>query len=452
MKKVIAIFLVFAICLSFTACEYGFSSVESLMRPPKLSGEDRALQDSFEATVSKYEDVVMETPISGKYRSSYILFDIDNDDKEEAIVLYSVPAEDNFVIAEIFKYSNDNWLNVSQIKGNSEEIYEVNFADVNGDGCYEIFLSWNGEPTEEKNVDTRFNSTRTLMIYSYDGVKTDLILTEPYTNLFTLDLNNNSADEILIFKINLSDIENRTTVRLISFNNNYSIYYNKVTKITGMIEINNILNDRVDYANKSISRIFVDGAVNEHEIITEIIEINEKNFNISLPLYNDNCTKQPRTLRKANINCIDVGKDGDIEIPITEVFPYAQQVSEGKKGPMNLVVWLEYSSKGLSVEYKTLLNTKFGLVIFIPEDYIGNVSVVYDEDNFNLTFYSIDSDGTFKNALFSFRIFTIPDWEENNYSYVMLYENDIYVYSYLIFKADNYEIYKKFITENIYAL
>lgn len=453
MKRILAIIIILAICLSFSACEDRFQSVSSLMRPPKLSGEDSVLQEAFEESVSNYENIIMKTPISGKYRSSYILFDIDNDEQEEAIVLYSIPTEGNYVIAKVFKYSNGEWITVSEIKGNTDEIYEVNFADINGDGCHEIFLSWRGIPIATDDINTSYLSLiRTLMVYSYDGVKTDLIMTEPYTNLFIEDLNNNKSDEILLFNINFANADNQTTVRVLSFNEDYSVLYDNITKITDMIEINNIVSDRVAYGDKMVSRVFVDGTIGKSGIITEIIEFNEDNFSTTLPLYGDNCTSQPKTLRNVKFYCLDIEKDGNIEIPTIDIFPYSQKVSENNTEPINLIVWLGYEENGFYVKFKTLLNTKVGHVVFIPEDFIGNITAIYDEDNLNLTFYSVDSNGTFEKALFSFRIFTIPDWEENNYNYEMLDKNDTYVYSYLIFKADNYEKYKKFISENFYAL
>lgn len=452
MKKVFKITLAILVCLSFTACENVFLSVENLMRPPKLSGEDSVLQAAFEASVSEYENIVMKTPFSGSYRSSYILFDINNDGKEEAIVLYSVPAEGNYVIAKIFENSNGEWLNTSQIYGNHSEIYEINFADINGDGCCEVLLSWMNSPYKDDNIDSTRNFSYTLEIYSYNGANTDLIVTESYTNLFFKDFNNNNSDEILIFKVNFSDINNLTTVRLLSFSEDYSVCYDKIVSISDMLEIVSIVSDNIVIDDKNVSRIFVDGAFSETETITEIIEINENNFEISLPIYHDNMSVHPKTLRKSKVTCTDIDNDGNIDVPTIEVFPFSQSISNEEIEPLNLVVWSEYVNNSFIVKYKTILNSKLGQLAIIPEEFIGRISAIYDEENFNLTFYSINSKGVFESALFSFRIFTIPDWEENSYNYEMLYQNDTYVYSYLIFKADNYDLYKKYITENFYAL
>ena len=117
MKKIFSVLLsLVIICLSFTSCKSIFSPVDELMRPPRLSGDDKKLQEAFEKSVAEYDNVVMKIPISGKYKSSYNLFDIDGDDSDETIILYSVPFEGNSVIAEIFK--------VMPYKGN-DEAYQI---------------------------------------------------------------------------------------------------------------------------------------------------------------------------------------------------------------------------------------------------------------------------------------------------------------------------------------
>ena len=91
MKKLISICLVLIICLSFSACDFSINTVDTLMRPPKLSGESSLLQKAFEESVSDINGVIMKTPVSGQYRSSYLYFDLEKDGEQEAIVFYSYP-------------------------------------------------------------------------------------------------------------------------------------------------------------------------------------------------------------------------------------------------------------------------------------------------------------------------------------------------------------------------
>ncbi len=452
MKRVIAILLVLALCLSFSGCEGSFSSVESLMRPPKLSGEDSFLQNAFDDAVSAYGNVIMKTPINGKYRSSYIMFDIDNDTQNEAIVLYSIPSQNNINVVQIFKQVEGSWNNVSEIKGYNDDIYEIDFADINGDGHFEILLSWNGVFNNDNSINTSNNVNKTLNVYSYDGNCTNLLVTETYTNLFVNDLNNNKTDELIILKTSIANVDNSTTVRILSFAENYSVVYDNTTYISNMIEIINIASERISYTDSSSSRLYVDGMIGEKGIVTEIISVNESNFDTSLPLYDDNQTTVPKTFRESQSYSVDIDNDGLIEVPVMEEFPYSQRISNETNVPLNITVWLEYDNNGFNIDHKSFVNMQLGFLFVLTDELMKDISVIYDEDNLNLTAYSINSKGEFQNALFSCKIFTRPEWEENNYNYEIISENETYVYAYLIFKADNREIYQNIIIDNFYAL
>ncbi len=454
MKRIFALLLAVIICLSFTSCKDYFLPIDKLMRPPELSGGDKKLQEAFENSVSEYDNIVFKIPISGKYKSSYILFDFDSDGVEEAIILYSVPTMNNTNIVEILKYTDNKWTSISRISNGSYDIYEVDFADINGNGYNELLLGWTEitQNNDYTNVDLSLNLSHTLTIYSYNEEKTDFVGTETYSNLFINDLNSDKAYEILLFNNSFSSNANLTSARILSYNKDYSVKYDNTTNITGVLEIESITSDRTVINGQNISRVFVDGAVSDTELITEIIQIDEKSFEVSLPLYYDNLSDNPSTLRNSNIYCLDVENDGYIEIPTLEEFPYSYKYYKDNTTPLELVIWSEHINNTLRVKFKTLVNAKLGHIAFIPEDFIGTVAVTYDEDNRNLSFYAVKSDGTISNALFSYRIFTLPEWEENTFNYEKIHENDTYVYAFLIFKADNYDSYKKYITENFYAL
>lgn len=453
MKRIFALILIVVICLFFTSCESVLLSVDKLIRPPELSGTDKMLQEAFENSVSEYDSFVLKFPINGKFKSSYILYDIDNKGYDEAIILYSVPSLGSNVIVEVFKYNEDNWNSVSKIVIDGNRIDELDFADINGDGCNEFFISWSDSHYNKdySDVNLRLNSSHSLKIYSYDGVEMKLVGEEVYSNLFIKDLNNDKSSDVVLFNNNISNIENTTSMRILSYNKDFTVKYDKTTVISDMLDIVNIVSDRTVNGRNSYSRIFVDGSVNESDVITEIIEIDEVNFNVTLPLYADNLKINPSTLRDSIALCMDIGEDGSIEIPSIDFLPFSEKITDGKSSPLTYAIWSEFKDNQIKVKYKTLIDMKVGYVAFIPEQYIGTIAVKYDENNLNYTFYSVDSYGNVKGALFSFRIFTLPQWEENSFNYEILNENDTYVYAFLIFKADNYDTYKKYITDYFFV-
>lgn len=456
MKKRLVILLILAVCLSLTSCEYNILSIESLMRPPKLSGESSLLQKAFEQSVANGDGIIMKTPISGENRSSYLFFDIEKDGNQEAIVFYSDPLEDTFASASIFKLVGGEWKNISKIKGKSEEIYEVNFADINGDGRSEILLSWTGAGVTEKVSASDFGTgnNRVLTVYSCDGITTTLLKTESYTNMYFEDLNNDDSDEIVLFRINLTDNEKRTTARILSFNKDYSVRLDEISTLTGMTEINNIVTDTVITEEKKHTRIFIDGSVSEIGVITEIININCDTFEITLPLYEQNQSQQPLTLRDSRTYCQDIDNDGVVEIPTIEILPYGARISKdtNEREELNLTVWSEFTGTVIKDDFKSLFNSSFGYMFIFPENEKNKTTAVYNDNNFTLTFYSLDEKGTYKDELFSVKAFSEPDWEENNYKYTRLYENGTFVYGYLIIDDTGNEDYKEFISENFYVL
>lgn len=449
MKKIIAVLCVFAVCFSLSACELDFQSVDTLMKAPKLSGDERLLQDAFESYSSKYSDILMKTAVSGQYKSSYIIYDIDNDKENEALVLYSVPAENDFVNVAIFKQSNNEWTNVTEISGIGEEINSIDFADINGDTLKELFISWNGTSTsveDDDNLNT--SSNQKLIIYSYSDEKTEPVFSDSFNEFYKFDLRDDSVYGLALFKLDFADLQNHTEVRLIGFNKDFTIRNENITYLTPFLEIVNISSDQISYIDRTVSRIYVDGVVSESGVITEIIEIDEETLEFSTPL-NMKDPSQNDTLRSSKIYCVDIDNDGYIEIPNIEKLPYGKIISGGNDDNLNLIVWSDYYDGKITTSFKCIYNGKLGYAFVFPEEQSGKMTVYLDENNNNLTFYSINSDGTVNNVLFSIRVFTVPEWEEDNYNYKMYKENDSYVYGYLIFKEENKEKYEKFITDNL---
>lgn len=459
MKKLISIILVAVVCLTLSACDLNFASVDSLMRPPKLSGDSSLLQEAFENSVKYSETVIMKTPMSGDNRSSYLFYDLDNDGNQEAFVFYSDPAVEDVAYVSAFKKVDGNWSCVSNIKGKGEDIYEVNFADINGDGIREFVISWNSTSQVELANFSDFGSShnRIMTIYSFDGSAFTLIKTENFTKAYIDDLNGDNADELFVLNIDLSNQTKNTVGRIISFNSDYEVIYEKEFTITGMLEILNIVTDNYISNDKVHTRLYVDGLISETGVITEVIDIAHTDFVISLPLYEINTSEAPLTLRDVRTNSQDIDNDGIVEIPTLETLALGVSVSSksDESMPLNLTVWSELKENEVVADFKCLLNSTYGYMFTIPEESIGKITVVYNTDTTTLTFHSLDDNGTLNGELFSVRAFSKLNWEENDYGYTKLDEKGAYVYSYMMYNTENSDsiidyIHKNFvITEQV---
>lgn len=456
MKRFIAIFLIIIICLSLTSCDYNITSIESLMRPPKLSGESSLLQQAFEQSIKDTDGVIMKTPVSGNYRSSFLFYDLDKDGVQEALVFYSNPMVDVMAYVNVFKQVDGEWKIVSKIKGKNEEIYEINFADINGDNISEILISWTGAVVSDKSNTSDFGiiNERLLSVYSCDGVTTTLLKTETYTNLFLNDLNNDGCDEIVIFKINLADNKKQTTSRIICFNNDFSVKMDEKLSLTGMLEINNITTDSIDIDGEKHTRIFVDGSISEIGTITEIINIKSTTFDVTLPLYEINQSQKPITLRASRTYCKDIDNDGIVEIPTDELLPFGYRITENinQQTELYMTVWSEFDNSELKIDFKSLMNSSFNYMFILSDEFLNSMSAVYNDNNQTLTFYNVNNDGQLDDELFSIKAFYESEWDDNHHRYVKFAENSTYVYGYLILNEDNNENYEEFILENFQIL
>ncbi len=454
MKKIAIVFIILAVCLSLTFSFLNISSFESLMRPPKLSGENRLLQQAFEKTVSNSDGIIMKNPLSGEYTSTYLFFDINNDDREEAFVFYSDLSEGNLACVSIFKNNNNNWSFVSKIKCKTEEIYEVNFADINGDESYEILLSNKiSEDMQTVNI-TEFSSlgNKVLSVYSFDDASTTLLMTEVYSNLHISDLNNDEADDLVLLNINLSDREKKTTSRILSFNDDYSVKQDKSVLLTGMLEVYNIVTDTVVSDNIGHTRIYVDGAISERGVITEVLDISHNSFDVTLPLYENNQSNQPITLRDSKSISTDFDGDNIVEIPTFDVFPYAEHISKGtnERVPFNITVWNQLDGNDLLIDKKCVQNNSYKYFLIIDEKWLDSISFVYDSNNQTMTFYYVETNGSFGKEIFSLRTFSSPEWSRSDSGYSQLVETSSFVYA-VKFNEDEKIKFDDYIKQNFHV-
>lgn len=431
MKKIVAIGLIVVICLTFCSCDLSINAVDTLMRPPKLSGESILLQVAFEESLSSADSVIMKNPISGDNRSSFLFYDLDNDNSPEAFAFYSDPSTSETAYFTIFKKVSDNWVRVANIKGRGEEIYEIEFADINGDGVFEIVISWTFLSVLEKNKSNSFSnaSDRVLTIYSYTEKETTLIKTEYFTKIFVDDFNNDKCDEILLLNINLANIENRTTARLLSFNSDYLVDRDITLTLSNMVDIYNVVTDNLN----GNTRIYIDGLINENTLITEVVDIKHDDFSTVLPLYESNTSEIPLTARGSQIYSRDIDNDGIVEIPTHEIMPNAFNTSNNSSEltPLSLTVWSEISDNKLHVDFKCLYNVAYNYYYEIPDTWINNISITYNTDSSVLCFYDISNSEIDNVEFISFKVFNTNEWDDYNGKYTKFLEDEFLVYTYV---------------------
>ena len=125
-KKIIVAVMSLVVLLMCSGCSLNFFSVESLMSPPAQSGKNGEVEAAFKKLMSE-KTIQLRTPMSGDYQTAFVLFDINSDGSEEAIVFYTDSSIDASVRLSFMECINDTWVISADIKGAGSGVYDVTF-------------------------------------------------------------------------------------------------------------------------------------------------------------------------------------------------------------------------------------------------------------------------------------------------------------------------------------
>ncbi len=184
--------LLLTVITAFPGCRVlDVFSVDSLLRAPKLTGENARIQSSFERAVGK--DVQLVSPLTGVHRSAFVFFDYDSDGTDETLVFYAGADAPDEIHMHFMDYNGSDWYSVGDVTGNGSEVYNVEFENIDGDAYREILVSWT--VSDSKRI-------KTFTVYKYNGGRSDASAFTQLTALqiydyLALDLDSDGSSEIL---------------------------------------------------------------------------------------------------------------------------------------------------------------------------------------------------------------------------------------------------------------
>lgn len=314
-KKSIAFFaIILAVAFLFNGCgAFAFNSAENLVRPPKLTGDDGELQSAFERAMIGKGEYVLKYPSDGEYRSAFVRHDLDGDGKDEALVFYSLKAEE----MSVYMYMLDNvdgiWSAVGEIPGEGNDIYSVEFCDLNGDGIDEILVGWSSLDAKINKKLSVYCSYRNSQDLSYR-----LLVIETYTAMYTTDLDGDGEKEILLTLINSTSDTYTTEARLLKMSSDSATDFQ--IKAVGQISLYSEIT-AITKISSSVSGgkryLYIDEAA-DNTYLTELIYWDSNKNALAAPIDVSVLTVSAcPTSRSLPLNCADVNGDGRIEIPST---------------------------------------------------------------------------------------------------------------------------------------
>lgn len=328
-KKIISfIVVIIAVISVFTGCDaLTFNSAENLVRPPKLSGNDGALQEAFETAIAEKGEYILRYPIAGSHRSAFVRYDCDGDNSDEAFVFYSLRAEEMVINMYVFDYADGRWEPKETTPGEGNDVYAIEFSDLNDDGVAEILVGWS-------SMDSKTN--KKLSVYSSDkgGNEMDyrVLAIETYTSMFPVDLDDDGEKEILVALINSTSDAYTTDARLLKMveTETHDYQINAVGQISLYSEITAI-NSITSGWSDGRKYVYIDEAAND-SYLTELVYWDSENNTLATAFSVDMLTVAScPTSRSLPLGCADVDKDGEIEIPATTLMPESMVIRKNRE-------------------------------------------------------------------------------------------------------------------------
>lgn len=386
MRTMAIICLLLTIAISFNGCDFTISSASDLIRPPKLTGSNGELQQTFEADVSERGSIILKSPSEGDYISSYILYDLDNDSVDEAIVFYCLESDESNIYMHLLDYIDEEWVSIVDISGDGADVVSIDFYDLNGDGYSEILVSYS-------ILDSVSN--KKLYVYSSNednGLVYSASATSSYTEIMVIDADLDGYDEIAIAYLDSTSEEYTSNFRLLKM----SIDDGTISTVgeTQLCSLNTGFANIASDVHDGICYFYIDEVVSG-SLITEIVYWDENNAKLVSPIDIDILTLSSSvTARSLSIICQDINDDGIIEIPLASELNGSVIVNDSVETTqsLKLITWSTYNDDEFNSAFSCVIYLDVGFYVSIQDDMIDYLYVEINSDQYKMFFYELNDD------------------------------------------------------------
>ncbi len=306
--------LAISIFLSTSGCSLYEGNISDLFRPPRLDNEQQAVLDTLSTAASG--EFTLKHPRTGTHRSSVIFTDLDGDGKNEAVAFFILKGMTT-VRVQFFDNVNGEWIPSTLVDGDSSEIYQYEFADIDGDSDTELVVGWDISISDSLTANSSV-STRKLSIYDFVDGECRQIYTTPYSYMLKVNLDSDSAEEIALIATEAVDAsipESPIVNRLFLVRSANSVINSdsSLELFSGVSGYSNFISGKIGDGTPAI---FLDAKLNTGEYVTQVLTLKGTTLSKLFPDIENNPTK-----RTTPIFCMDIDQDTITEFPVLSPLP-----------------------------------------------------------------------------------------------------------------------------------
>lgn len=373
--------LLCAAAMLLSSCNIIQLNVEELLHPPRLTEEQNEIFSVLESAVG--QNPKLKYPKSGEYLSAFVMYDLDNDKEEEAMVFYESTEGGGSTRINILDNIGGKWYSINDSPGGESDIHMVRFVNLSRQEGKEIVIGWENETGD----------TKILQVYRFTGGKMEPVFKgEPYSDFAVFDFRRNGLDEIVLLESGINT-ELEYDAKLISCDDFGNIMVASQYKMTMSYEqfvqvqngklangatalfIDGYLTgaSRREFLNKSAlypdrPALYSEGPL----MCTEVLYLTPEGELSSRLLY-ENDDYAENTVRDTYVHCLDVNRDGIMEIPMPQVMQGYEGSSEEER--MYVTEFCSLDDVGIRNVIYAVVNLDEGYLLRLPKAWENKVTV-----------------------------------------------------------------------------
>lgn len=386
-----------------TGCVQFELSAEELMRPPALTQEQLDISTALERAVGD-SDIKYKYPETGEHRSSFLFYDLDHDEQDEALIFYQASSKGSATWMNVLDKQDDRWVSVFDISAPNQEteVDFISFQPLLEQGS--IVIGWADEYLNEK----------TAVVYTYDGSKLTEVYEDDYDFLSFTDLNKDSKLDMITV---VSDpFYEESTVSFITEESD--ITGKHILERKDILELPygsaEIVSVQIGYTDVITPALFIDSNINisrtETAMVSQVVSASGDELVNLLDPEDSETMLSESTIRPTSTLCQDVNGDGFLEIPSVSVLPGYEDEEE--------VLYLTTFNRlgvgrSLLPVSRCVINEDHRYLMNFPDRWMDKVTIVSQPETNEWSF--IRYNGTLEDSsslLLRLKVYSVKDYHD----------------------------------------
>ena len=366
-KRIFTALAMLSAVIFSTGCSMNLS-LDNLLSPPKLTDEQNAIYQAL--LNSKGSEVSLKYPKSGDYRSAFVIYNLDEEPTDEAIVFYEATgiSEETNLRINFLDQKEGEWVSVYDLPAVGTDVERVIFERLSGDTELSIIIGYSVLNQSDKAVS----------VLKYTDSTPVEIFRGGYSVMDLFDIDYDGQKELFI--INYDKALAYATASTFAWEEGVFTTTSTLSLDPSATEYISV---KQGSSSESGTAVFVDYYKGDNTYGTEAL--------ICYGSVLARAVGAESVVRRSNsytpvVSSRDIDDDGIIEIPATTVLPGYENLTKPEQ--LNAITWsvVDEDSR-LKRKYTTYLSTRRDYIFFMPSRWEGLVTITQSSDGSEVTIW-----------------------------------------------------------------